>query len=104
MINKPENLSPKSTWAIVYCPPLSRAALPTKMLGTEIAIEKSEPMIKAKIRLNTGDYVADLTMNSQRIKLTQDENRAQIFKRPKGEIDKLIKRIPARYEPQVLTA
>ncbi len=55
-----------------------------------------------KIRLNNGYYVNKLTMNSRQISITETEKDAQIFKRTQNELDKLIKRIPKKYEPTVI--
>lgn len=61
-----------------------------------------EPKIKAKIRLSTGYYVSKLTANSRQIKLVEDEQDAHIFNMPRTELEKLMKRIPARLEPQII--
>lgn len=61
-----------------------------------------EPKIKAKIRLNTGYYVSKLTANSRNIKLVECEYDAHVFNIAQSELDKLMKRIPARLEPQII--
>lgn len=76
-----------------------------KMVNSFIEYKRNyqpEPKIKAKIQLNTGYYVSKLTANSRQIKLVEDEQDAHIFNMAQSELDKLMKRIPARLEPQII--
>lgn len=62
-----------------------------------------ENIITTKIKLNTGYYIKNLTVNSRKIGITEEEKDAQVFKRTQNELDKLIKRIPLKYEPILIT-
>lgn len=63
---------------------------------------KPEAPIKARIRLNNGDYVAKLTMNSRRIAITPYEQKAQVFHKAKSDIKALMRRIPERCGAQLI--
>lgn len=81
----------------------TKAALLESLNGfiSYVKQHKPEAPIKARIVLNDGTYVTRLTMNSRRIGITPYEQKAQVFHRPKEEIEELMKRIPGRYVPQI---
>lgn len=61
-----------------------------------------ESKISAKIKLNNGDYVKKLTMNSRKIEIINNSIEAKIFNRTKEEINQLINRIPKYLEPEII--